>query len=138
MHLDPEKFSKLLIIGGIGGRLDQTAVNLQLLAKYTAGAVDNGQDGFRFVEMLDGRNRCFALNGSDSNCLTIPAHPDASLSLVPMSKSCEGVTLTGVKYPLEKATLLRGSSLGVSNEITADAATLSLMKGTLLVICSIL
>jgi len=133
--LDPGEFPELLIIGGIGGRLDQTAVNLQLIARYTSGYASPGQ-GFDLIEMLDGRNRCFAVRGSEKDYFTIPAQEGSYLSLLPMSETCEGVSLTGVKYPLEKATLRRAASLGISNEIIDDRAELTAAEGTMLVICS--
>ncbi len=34
--LDPEKTPEILVIGALGGRLDQTLVNVQMLQKYTA------------------------------------------------------------------------------------------------------
>ena len=136
-HLDPAEFPTLLIIGGIGGRLDQTAVNLQLISRYTAGYdVVERPEGFEMIEMLDGRNRCFGVRGDSSSFYTIPAQPDMYLSLIPMTETCEGVNLTGVKYPLEKATLHQCESLTVSNEVTDDVAKLTVSKGNLLVICS--
>lgn len=34
--LNPEVFTDLLVIGGLGGRLDQTVCNIEMLARYTA------------------------------------------------------------------------------------------------------
>ena len=136
-NLDPEEYPELLIVGGIGGRLDQTAVNLQMIARYTAGSNDkDSSQGFRVIEMMDGRNRCFAVRSNGTGFCTIPAQRDVYLSLIPMSEKCTGVSLTGVKYPLEKATLHRGASLAVSNEFADDVAKLSVEEGALLVICS--
>ena len=136
-NVDSREYPEILIIGGIGGRLDQTAVNLQLVARYTAGYDERaGAKGFRVIEMLDGRNRCFVICGNAPGFCTIPARPDSYLSLLPMSERCTGVTLSGVRYPLEKATLHRGASLAISNEITEDVAELSIMEGALLVVCS--
>ena len=136
-NLDAGEYPEILIIGGIGGRLDQTAVNLQLIARYTAGYDEMARPGgFKVIEMLDGRNRCFAVRGDGASFYKIPAQPGMYLSLLPMSETCRGVSLTGVKYPLVNATLLRGASLAISNEFTEKVAELSVFEGTLLVICS--
>ena len=39
-----------------------------------------------------------------------------------------------MKYPLEQYTMVQGDSLGVSNEITSDVATVEIGEGTLIVI----
>jgi thiamine pyrophosphokinase len=44
-----------------------------------------------------------------------------------------GLTLEGMKYPLENATLTGDTTRGISNEIAADMAHISLTNGRLLV-----
>jgi thiamine pyrophosphokinase len=44
------------------------------------------------------------------------------------------VTCRGFRYPLSEATLSPLSSLGVSNVVTADEATVEVIEGTLLVL----
>lgn len=57
------------------------------------------------------------------------------VSLFPFRNQVEGLTLTGMKYPLTDATLVLGDGgLGVSNEILADVATMQWKKGILLVV----
>lgn len=131
MTLEPSDFPELLIIGGLGGRLDQTMINIQMLAEYTGGS-----RGFRAIRMMDGRNLCFIVRGSGSEDLAfcrIPRVSDSYLSLIPLSPECTGVSLRGVKYPLESARLKQGASLSISNEFRSDAAELTIAGGTLLV-----
>lgn len=123
IELDPAETPEVLVIGAMGGRLDMTAVNIQLLERYSS--------RFEKIEMIDGRNRCFVLRGGYE--VRIPK-TDSYLSLIPLTDTCEGVSLTGAKYPLEKATLHRGASLGVSNEFADDEVMLSLEQGSLLVV----
>ncbi len=54
------------------------------------------------------------------------------LSLIPLGGAVEGVTLRGVKYQLTEACIQPGNSLGVSNEITGDAAEISFSDGILI------
>ena len=55
-------------------------------------------------------------------------------SLLSLSDGCTGVTVRGTKYTLEKGILSAEIPLGVSNEITAEQAEVSLEQGCLLVL----
>lgn len=114
------------ILGGIGGRLDHTVANLQLLSYYC--------DFFDTLVMMDGRNKCFVLKGNHDKKLIIPSENDSYLSLFSLSENCTGVTIQNVKYPLENHTLTNTFPLGVSNEFKEKDAVLSVENGTLLVI----
>ena len=61
--LDPEQTPNLLIIGGLGGRLDQTMVNIQMLQRYTSGPASGAQPG----EPSDGEDREHDV-GSSAEC----------------------------------------------------------------------
>lgn len=116
------------IWGGIGGRLDHTVANLQLLSSYA--------DDFHTLLLLDGRNKCFVLHAKEHapKSLTIPREPRCYLSLFSLSETVEKLTVQGVKYPLEDHTLTRTFPLGVSNEFKQKEAFLSFEKGSLLVV----
>ena len=58
------------------------------------------------------------------------------LSLVPLDRTITGVRLRGVKYPLTNATLTRGDTLSISNEVSGPQAVLSADTGRMLVIRS--
>lgn len=121
------KASRVEIWGGIGGRLDHTVANLQLLSCYT--------DRFDSLLMRDGRNLCFVLHAGDAPAaITIPRRDNCYLSLFALSETVRGLTAKGVKYPLEHHTLTRTFPLGVSNEFKQKEAFLSLEKGSLLVV----
>ena len=49
------------------------------------------------------------------------------------TEKAEGVTLRGLKYPLENATLTNNFALGVSKSFAEETATVSVDHGTLLV-----
>ena len=51
------------------------------------------------------------------------------LSLFPLQGALQGVTLTGVYYPLQNAALTADYPLGVSNEFVQDTAQLSCTAG---------
>ena len=54
--------------------------------------------------------------------------------MIPFSEKVCGVTLRGLKYPLTDYTMGGFNSLGISNEIVADEATISFSSGELIVI----
>ena len=56
------------------------------------------------------------------------------LSLLPLSDTVSGVTLTGFRYPLTEAVLRRSDSLGVSNELVEEEGEIRLRSGMLFVI----
>lgn len=116
------------VLGGIGGRLDHTIANMQLLSSYTG--------KFKSLVMLDGRNKCFVVNGSLDRQTVIPREDDSYLSIFSLTEKCIGVTMNGVKYQLENHTLTRDFPLGVSNEFKEKEAVLSIKDGALMVIIS--
>lgn len=116
------------IIGGIGGRLDHTIANIQLLSNYCS--------SFAKLTLLDGRNKCFAVNSNCTQTLEIPAESDSYLSIFALSEACRIKSFTGVKYTLNNHTLTRNFPLGVSNEFTSEKAALTIENGSLLVVIS--
>ena len=114
----------LTILGGIGGRLDHTFANLQALAfaeKQDVSAI-----------LKNGKNEAFLISKS----VRIPKKDGWYLSVFAYDGVCEGVSIHGTKYEVENVSLDTNFPLGVSNEITADFATLDVKKGRLLVILS--
>ena len=118
----------VIIVGGIGGRLDHTFANIQLLSSYS--------NKFKSLKMLDGKNKCFVLDSTQAQRIIIPAENDSYISVFSLSEKCTGITFEGVKYSLEDAVLTREVPLGVSNEFKNKEAALSIKDGTLLVIIS--
>ena len=51
-----------------------------------------------------------------------------------MSKIVEGVTMSGVMYPLNQVTVYQGSSLTVSNQIVDHWAKIEIQSGLALII----
>lgn len=60
--------------------------------------------------------------------------PDHIVSLIPLGDICDGVTTTGLRWSLTRATLSRTSSRGVSNVIIDPSPQVSLMAGVLAVV----
>jgi thiamine pyrophosphokinase len=64
----------------------------------------------------------------------LEVQPGALVSVVALA-AAEGVTLSGLAYPLLNASLEALSSLGVSNVATDSRVTVDVVQGTLLVMC---
>lgn len=117
-------FDRFLIYGGLeGDRLDHTVANLQTL-QFLA---DHRAKGY-----LIGKEQLVTVvkNGS----LVFDGTPQGHISLFCMGADARGVTLKGLKYPLENGTLTAGFPLGVSNHFTGQPAQISVSDGSLLVI----
>ncbi len=114
------------IAGGIGGRLDHTVANIQILMNYSKRCP---------ITMRDGRNHCTVLHGP---CDTFEIEPEDNsyLSIFSLTDCCTGVCISGVRYPLSDHTVTSIYPLGVSNEFRDDKATLSLEDGSMLIVIS--
>lgn len=118
-------FRDILILGGLGGRLDHTIANLQTLSFAQA-------HGAR-ARILDSRNEAFLLPPGRHR---IPEKPNTKLSLFAWGGEAEGVSLRGTYYPLENGTLTPALPLGVSNAFAAAEAEIGLESGMLLCVLS--
>ena len=80
-------------------------------------------------------DRCNIITKLESGAYTMP-DGFKYMSVVPVDEKLEGVTLEGVKYPLQNAEMYRYKSLGISNEITEKIAHVTIGKGRGLLIFS--
>lgn len=111
----------LVIYGGMGGRPDHEYANLQLLAFLAT----HGARGF-----LVGRGWVWTVIQSTS--LDFDAAYRGTISVFAHGGAAEGVTLTGLRYPLKNYRLTCETPLGVSNEFTGRRAKVSVREGHLL------
>ena len=118
-------YRDILIIGGLGGRLDHTMSNIQLITGKCHLA-DR-------ITIRDRSNSCTVINNGS---VTLPHVENQYVSIFSMSEKAAGVTTSGLKYPLDDATMVYGSTLGTSNEIIDAQATISVKEGRLLIITS--
>ena len=116
-------FTTFIIEGGLDGRLDHTLANLQVLAFISR----NGGRG-----VLLGRDMCATsvTNGS----IGFKARASGIISVFGVGDKAEGITLSGLKYPLDNATVTSDYPIGVSNEFTGASATVAVRNGTLIIV----
>jgi len=117
-------YDDILILGGIGGRLDHTYANIQTLAY----AVKNNVNAV----LRDAQNEvCLLRPGTYS----FPKF-NGTFSLFAYSEKVSELTVGGVYYPAENISLNPFFPLGVSNKIIGSSAEISFTEGILLVISS--
>lgn len=114
------------IYGALGGRIDHTIANMQLMALLAS----HGGIGYLYG---DGSIVTAIADGA----LEFPANhvaPRRMISVFSHSDVCHGVTIAGLKYVLEGAALANTVVQGVSNEfVDGSAATVSVESGTLII-----
>jgi thiamine pyrophosphokinase len=117
--------SRVVLVGGDGGRLDHLLANVMLLA---APAFAD-----RHVEAYVGDARLTIVHGG-RGAATLEGEEGSLLTLLPMCGPAAGVVTSGLEYPLRHEDLSCGTSRGVSNVMVATNATVELDHGTLLVV----
>ena len=116
-------YRHFVLLGGLGGRLDHTLANLQVLS-FIARQGGRG-------ELWGEGQRCTAVT---DGTLTLPARAEGYVSVFAQGGDARGVTLEGLKYTLEGADLTCAFPIGVSNEFVGEAPRITVEQGTLLVL----
>ena len=117
-------YRKFVLYGGIGGRLDHTIANLQVLAFL---------QGQGCQAVLYGEKEEVHLLHNET--LIFSAGRKGLLSVFSFEKEARGVTLRGLAYELTDAVLTNTFPIGTSNEFIGTEARIIVADGSLLVIC---
>jgi thiamine pyrophosphokinase len=119
LTFDPRR---VLVVGGVGGRLDHLIGELSLLAS----------DSYAHVELdaVLGRASVHVVRRERS----LSGRRGALVSLLALHGPAVGVRTEGLVYPLRGETLPAGSTRGISNVFAAEEARISLRRGVLLAI----
>lgn len=120
-------YTNFLLLGALGGRTDHFLGNLAV------GAYIAARGGF--CALYGDEETLFVLR---NNSLTLTPRIGATVSVLPLGDELRHVTLTGLYYPLEDATLTKEFPLGVSNKIAQDQINpvIQIGEGTAVVIVS--
>jgi thiamine pyrophosphokinase len=109
------------ILGGLGGRFDQTLANILLLTHPAFSALDiNVIDGEQAIRLL--RPGAHAVYGAIGD----------TISLIPLSASAEGITTENLQFSLVDESLRLGPARGISNVMLAEQAEVNFRGGMLL------
>ncbi len=104
-----------------GSRLDHTLANYQTL-QFLA---DHGAAGY--LAGLD-----YIATVIRRETVLFPAEAEGIFSLFCMGTDASGITLEGLKYPMQDGTMTSGFPLGVSNHFTGKSAAVTVKNGSLL------
>jgi thiamine pyrophosphokinase len=110
------------LYSAVAGRMDQTLAHVMLLFQARALRVR--------AQLVGETARAWLVAGETS----ISGAVGDPVSLLPFSPTVEGVTTRGLRYVLDGAALVRGSTLGISNEIVEVPARVRITSGDLLVV----
>ena len=110
------------VVGGNGGRLDHLLANALLLAAPRFGDLD--------IDALLPPARLAVVRTSS----TLLGRIGELCTLLPAGGPADGVTTTGLRYPLRDERLPAGTTRGVSNVFVDETATVSIRSGVLLAI----
>ncbi len=113
----------IVFYGALGGRLDHTFANLQMLYWLCRRGISAKLVDEKHIVQMQHNTTCH-----------YPKRDGYYFSIFSFSETCTGVTLSSVKYPLQDGVLSSDFPLGVSNEIVAEKAIVAVENGTLLVL----
>jgi thiamine pyrophosphokinase len=122
-HAAAKGATEIILLGALGGRLDQTVANLLLLAQ---------RDWPAALSVVEEQQVASVLRAGQT--VTLTGTVGTVVSLIPLSPQVTGITYTGLKYLLSDYTLPFGSTRGVSNELAAPMATIRIGTGLALIV----
>jgi thiamine pyrophosphokinase len=119
-----EGATEIIVLGALGGRLDQELANILLLLLPELQAIP--------TRIVDERQEMFVTRSEG----IITGLAGDIVSLIPLGGDVTGIVTTGLLYPLRDEPLLCGPARGISNVMTGEVARVTLRSGALLVVHS--
>lgn len=113
---------QILILAALGGRLDQTLANITLLTDPGLSAFD--------VRLDDGVEEIFVCR----NQMNVYGRAGDLVSLIPWQGAVTGIQTKNLRWALQDETLYPDKTRGISNEMTDQAASISIGSGLLLIV----
>ena len=122
-----KKPEQIIILGGIGGRVDHTIGNIQNIVHYSEYVEDISlQDPFQMITVQRPGTRTYRGN------------KNTKFSAFAFSEKVTGVTYEGAYYPLSDHTLDYNYPLGISNEFKDEYIRVTTRSGILIVVTTTL
>ncbi len=115
-------YEEILLIGALGGRLDQTLGNLSLLT-------DESYVGIN-LRIDDGVEEVFFIRKQ----VEIQARIGEIISLIPWGNPVTGIRTEGLRWQLSDETLYPHKTRGISNEAVAALVHIQIKSGLLLIV----
>lgn len=114
--------SEIVLVGAWGSRIDHSLGNLEVLYSLALQGIKN--------ELLTSQSRLTAVTKEYRSTVKT----GSTVSLLPLSGEVRGVYTRGLFYPLAGSTLLKGSTLGISNRAVQETISVQSAQGVLLIV----
>ncbi len=114
--------TELVLLAGLGGRIDHTLANVMLLALPELNEVR--------TRLIDGNQEVMLVQGETA----IEGTPGDLVSLIPLCAHAVEIHTEGLEYALHGGSLKFGAARGVSNVLVAARAKVSVGRGLLLLV----
>lgn len=124
LRVQAQGYPEVEIYNAAGGLSDHAFTNLQLLARS-----EFSSQRITVFSTPPSSGRFHIMHGPDARCFEERCE---RVSLIPVSDTVRGVTLSGVRWPLCGAELKRGSTLAMGNRSVDARLSIELGAGTLL------
>ncbi len=119
VNMNPDQ---IIIVGALGGRLDQTLGNIALLSDSRLPPLD--------LRLDDGVEELYFCRDQAE----VHGRSGELVSLIPWGVPVEGVRTEGLRWPLSDETLYPDKTRGISNELMDEQAAVRIRSGLLLVV----
>ncbi len=116
------KPDQILILAALGGRMDQTLANIALLSNLQLATCN--------IKLTDSVEELFFCRDQ----VQVEGRSGDIVSLIPWGGEVTGVFTENLRWHLHHETLYPDKTRGISNEMTSDAATISIQSGLLLIV----
>ncbi len=113
----------ITLLGAVGGRLDMTLANVQLLALPGLSGVQ--------VELWHGNQTASLIRPPGG---PIEGDTGDGISLIPLGSDLRGITTQDLQYPLKDENLSLGPARGVSNVVSGSEPRVEFGAGNLLIV----
>lgn len=118
-------YREFRIYAGTGGRFDHTLANIQSLLYLK----NHGATGY----LVDGTGMILVLQ---NEAIHLNKNLEGYLSLFSLVREAKGVSIQGMKYPLNNYTMTNDFPIGISNEFIGEEAVISVEDGELVCMIS--
>ncbi len=113
--------AEIVLTGVLGERIDHSLANIGLLARVPPSIECRIEEARETIILVRKEAR-------------IEGWPGRVVSLLPFGAQAHGVTLEGFKYPLVRGDLRQGMTLGLSNVMVSERASVKVSEGELVAV----
>ncbi|MEO1815599.1 MAG: thiamine diphosphokinase [Acetobacterium sp.] len=113
---------KVIILGGLGSRMDHSLGNIYLLKRFLDAGIE--------AEMVNENNHIRLIGKTTEFNFPI----GTIISLLPIGGEVEGLTITGFEYPITEGQMTIDKPYGISNVTNENTQCITFKKGMLLMV----